>query len=419
MSSVPDIALSSAPCDQAVDCARLEPRCTTPRCERLHALIDSLFDASYDWHIQTGVVEFSAQLGAFLGEDQNAFSSFEWWKARLHPDDRERAVSEVEQAAEQGGQFVAEYRLRHSDGSYVLVSDRGLTLRDESGRPAHMLGVMRDITVERETARVVLESAELYETLFAKAVNPVFMLGQDGTYLDANSAALSFLGTDRTALIGKRISDYWDDVAQAAVREIASGPVTLETEVHIGGLAKSVIASFVPCHVAGSLRCFVFATDITEHRTLARALEESNIALRVILEQRNRDREEFERTVLSNLEQMVLPLLERIAPHIYRMPVAAFLDTAIMNLREVMQPFAQSIHADEGQSLTLREREIASLIRAGKTSSEIAEALFISPGTVAFHRKNIRRKLGLERHGPRLSTHLSRVVSESIDATAS
>jgi hypothetical protein len=30
-----------------------------------------------------------------------------------------------------------------------------------------------------------------------------------------------------------------------------------------------------------------------------------------------------------------------------------------------------------------------------KTSAEIAEALYLSPQTVTFHRKNIRRKLGL------------------------
>ena len=59
--------------------------------------------------------------------------------------------------------------------------------------------------------------------------------------------------------------------------------------------------------------------------------------------------------------------------------------------------------------LTVREREIATLIRAGKTSREIAEALFIAPATVDFHRKNLRRKLGLEAGGPSLATHLARL----------
>jgi len=45
--------------------------------------------------------------------------------------------------------------------------------------------------------------------------------------------------------------------------------------------------------------------------------------------------------------------------------------------------------------LTLRERESLGLIAQGKASKEIAYLLNISTKTVAFHRENIRRKLGL------------------------
>jgi DNA-binding CsgD family transcriptional regulator len=58
--------------------------------------------------------------------------------------------------------------------------------------------------------------------------------------------------------------------------------------------------------------------------------------------------------------------------------------------------------------LSQREHEIATLIRAGKSSSEIAQALFVSPTTVAFHRKNLRRKLGLGKRSPSLATYLAR-----------
>lgn len=45
--------------------------------------------------------------------------------------------------------------------------------------------------------------------------------------------------------------------------------------------------------------------------------------------------------------------------------------------------------------LTRRELEILGLISQAKTSSEIAETLFISPQTVGAHRKNIMRKLSI------------------------
>ncbi len=45
-------------------------------------------------------------------------------------------------------------------------------------------------------------------------------------------------------------------------------------------------------------------------------------------------------------------------------------------------------------------------MRQGRTSAEIAEALHVSRAAVAFHRGNIRRKLGVPKGGPQLATHL-------------
>ena len=50
-----------------------------------------------------------------------------------------------------------------------------------------------------------------------------------------------------------------------------------------------------------------------------------------------------------------------------------------------------------GASLRLspREREILQLVSEGKSTKEIAQVLSISPKTVAFHKDNFKRKLGL------------------------
>lgn len=45
--------------------------------------------------------------------------------------------------------------------------------------------------------------------------------------------------------------------------------------------------------------------------------------------------------------------------------------------------------------LTDREREIVGLVAAGKTNAEIAEAIWISPGTVRKHLENVYEKLGV------------------------
>lgn len=47
--------------------------------------------------------------------------------------------------------------------------------------------------------------------------------------------------------------------------------------------------------------------------------------------------------------------------------------------------------------LTKREKEITQLIAQGKSTKEVAQALFISPLTVETHRKNIFSKLGIHK----------------------
>ena len=51
-------------------------------------------------------------------------------------------------------------------------------------------------------------------------------------------------------------------------------------------------------------------------------------------------------------------------------------------------------------------------MRRGRTSAEIAEVLHVSTAAVAFHRANIRRKLGIPKRGPRLATHLESLGRE-------
>jgi len=65
-------------------------------------------------------------------------------------------------------------------------------------------------------------------------------------------------------------------------------------------------------------------------------------------------------------------------------------------LREMLAPTAAQAPARESASdtLTVREREIASLIATGLSNHDIAEQLVITEGTVEVHVKHILGKLG-------------------------
>jgi DNA-binding NarL/FixJ family response regulator len=62
---------------------------------------------------------------------------------------------------------------------------------------------------------------------------------------------------------------------------------------------------------------------------------------------------------------------------------------------EHLERFQDPVRAAATLRLSPREREILQLIAEGKATKEIAFVLSISAKTVAFHRENIKRKLGL------------------------
>lgn len=72
-----------------------------------------------------------------------------------------------------------------------------------------------------------------------------------------------------------------------------------------------------------------------------------------------------------------------------------FLDPAVAGavVGEMNRPLKAP--ADPFDSLSEREREVLVMLARGETYQQIAEALFISPKTVDYHRTNLMRKLGL------------------------
>jgi DNA-binding CsgD family transcriptional regulator len=75
------------------------------------------------------------------------------------------------------------------------------------------------------------------------------------------------------------------------------------------------------------------------------------------------------------------------------------------NLEEVLSPFKGTLSSSYAE-FTPSEIEVAELIRHGKTNKDIADLLNISADGVAFHRKNIRKKLGLVNRKVNLRAHL-------------
>jgi PAS domain S-box-containing protein len=159
----------------------------------------------------------------------------------------------------------------------------------------------------------------------------------------------------------------------------------------------------------------VIYQDITEHKRAEEALvakssqlEESNTALRVLLQYVKEDQQKIEMRIMANIRKLVLPNLEKLRGLNLNDPQASCLDIITANLQQVTSLFLQNL-ATCFADFTPREIQVADMIRQGKTSKEIAYIFRVSIRSVDFHRDNIRKKLGLNHKKTNLRAFLMKL----------
>jgi len=169
----------------------------------------------------------------------------------------------------------------------------------------------------------------------------------------------------------------------------------------------------------GPVRVIVSHEDITDLKLAEEALkkseealseqkqslEEANIALKVLLKQRENDRLELEKKVLTNVKDLVFPYVDKLKRARLRPQENTLVEIIDTHLNDIISPFLQHMSA-LNILLTPQEIQVAALVKDGKSSKEIADILHVSETTVHFHRKNLRDKLGLKNRRANLRAFL-------------
>ena len=127
--------------------------------------------------------------------------------------------------------------------------------------------------------------------------------------------------------------------------------------------------------------------------------------LKVLLKKREEDKTELEEEILFNVRKLVAPYLEKLQRTGLDKRQKAYISILESNLNEIISPFSRRLSSMH-LNLTPTEMEVANLVKNGKTTKEIAEFLNVSSHAIDFHRRNIRRKLGIQNKKANLRIHL-------------
>ena len=133
-------------------------------------------------------------------------------------------------------------------------------------------------------------------------------------------------------------------------------------------------------------------------------LLDTNKALTALARNIDRKCDDAENKITKTLRSRMLPLLEDFQKNASFKKYRAKIDKLTLSLYELTPGLIKD--GDIILSLSSRELRIATMIKNGLTSAEIANVQHISLGTVKSHRRNIRRKLKLNNSRINLASYL-------------
>ena len=159
------------------------------------ALLHASRQLFYDWDLPGELVRFAGNARALLGCDEcDLTGKPQRWVERIHPDDVAGYRDAVAKLRDRGEPMHLEYRVRHENGSWLVLDDAGALLRGERGGADRAVGVLSDVT-ERKALEAQLRHAQKMEAVGLLA---------GGVAHDFNNLLLTVQGRAELLLAGLR-----------------------------------------------------------------------------------------------------------------------------------------------------------------------------------------------------------------------
>ncbi|HEX8434714.1 PAS domain S-box protein, partial [Archangium sp.] len=217
--------------------ARVEAEAAVRRSEERYRLVShATNDVIWDWELATDRLDWNDAVQTHFGCTREELGpTIDGWYSRIHPEDRDRVVTEVHAAIDEGQEsWTDEYRFRRSDGSYAAMLDRGYISRDASGRAVRMIGSMLDLTERHRAEAALRESKERFEALADNISQLAWMADETGSIFWYNQRWFDYTGTTLEEMLGwgwQKVhhEDHVQRVVERFTQHVAEGKVWEDT----------------------------------------------------------------------------------------------------------------------------------------------------------------------------------------------
>jgi len=300
----------------------------------------------------------------------------------------------------------SDYLIFAKDGTprYIETSATPIV---KNGKILCIVCVVRDTTRRRQAEENLLYERNFSQTVVESLPGLFFVLDEQGNLLRWNDNLEIMTGYSAGEIREMPAVDLLpENDKKAALQRIQEiirlGELSTETEmIFKNGIRRMFRFYAKRLSYEGRLCIVGTGMDITDQKRtendlkrFAENLQDANIALRVLMQQRNEDQKDIEEKLQANVNDLIIPYLKKLKQANLEDRHKNHLQILEHNLREITSPFMKNLHAAHAD-LTPREIQIMDLIKQGKNNKEIAVLLNASLKTVETHRNHIRKKLNL------------------------
>jgi len=210
-------------------------------------------------------------------EELGKSSSFE----QIHPEDRDKVRHAAEEARRTGVGTPLEYRVRHKDGTWLVLESTASVIRNSKGDPENLVIVNRDVTERKRSAEALRQSEASFRSVVVDAPYGIYRASLSGELVLVNSALEKMLGySSQEELLRTNLAS---GVYRYALEHQKLNEMLLHQEsfkdLEVEWKRKDGAPITVRCsgcsirdETSAVAYVEVFAEDVTERRTLERQL---------------------------------------------------------------------------------------------------------------------------------------------------
>ncbi|HYV32039.1 MAG TPA: PAS domain S-box protein, partial [Candidatus Binatia bacterium] len=158
---------------------------------------------------------------------------------QIHPDDRERVLTDVRQTLENGVGQTLEYRMQHKDGSWRTLESHGALSRNAAGAIEGVLTVARDVT-QRKMLEVQLRHAQKLESIGQLAAGIAHEINTPTQFIGDNARFLKDAFTDLNRVLQRQHQLLQAIKAKTVTEEMVCEVEKVATAADIDYLAAEI-----------------------------------------------------------------------------------------------------------------------------------------------------------------------------------